>query len=63
MSKLAELWLYFGKSCKTTLFRKPTEVSQNKPTFTSKNDPLKNEKNMFFGGFFFKIRIADILNF
>ena len=30
--KLILLWLYFGKSCKTTLFRKPTKVCQNTPT-------------------------------
>ena len=33
--KLTLLWLYFGKSCKTTLFRKLKEVSQNTPTFIS----------------------------
>ena len=44
---------YFGKSCKTTLFRKPTEVSQNKPTFISigphitKSQPYKNMKNLW----------------
>ena len=30
-----QLWLYFGKSCKTTRFRKPTDVSQNTLTFIS----------------------------
>ena len=33
--KLAQLWLHFGKSCKTTKFRKPTEVSQNASTVKS----------------------------
>ena len=31
---------YFGKSCKTTLFRKPTEVSQNTSTFISTGLPI-----------------------
>ena len=52
--KLTLLWLYFGKSCKTTLFRKPTEVSQNTPTFISIGPPItksrsfKNMKNLCF---------------
>ena len=33
---------YFGKSCKTTLFRKPTEVSQNTPTSYQYGHPLRN---------------------
>ena len=53
----------FWEKLQNYTFREPTEVSQNKPTFTSKNGPLKNEKNMFFGSFFFKIRTANILNF
>ena len=31
---------YFSKSCKTTLFRKPTEVSQNTSTFISIGLPI-----------------------
>ena len=42
-----QTWLYFGKTCKATLFRKPT----------------KKRKICVFGGFFFNITIADILNF
>ena len=38
----------FRKSWKTKLFRKPTEVSQNTPRFTSKNGPLKKWKFRFF---------------
>ena len=52
--KLTLLWLYFGKSCKITLFRKPTEVSENSPTFIStrppitKQPPFRNMKNLSF---------------
>ena len=65
----------FQESCKTTLFRKPTEVSQNTPTFISigppitKSRPFKNMQNLcFFGGSFFKkilqtFGIFDELNF
>ena len=60
----------FGKSCKTTLFRKPTGVSQNTPAFISLEAPItkqrsfKNENNVcYFGGSFFKMKIADILDF
>ena len=59
--KLTLLWLYFRKSCKTTLFRKPTEAPQNTPTFISieplilKERPFKNMKNLcYLGGYFFK---------
>ena len=59
--KLTLLWLYSKKSCKTTLFRKPTEISENKPTLISIEPPItkkqhfKNMKNLcFFGGSFFK---------
>ena len=68
--KLTLLWLYFGKSCKTTHFRKPTEVSQNTSTFISVGlfikkitTAKKHEKFVLFGGSFFQIKIADILNF
>ena len=63
--KLTLLWLYFGKSCKTT----PT-FSQNTPTFISIGPPItksrsfKNMQNLcFFGGSFFQKKIADIWNF
>ena len=32
----------FGRGCKTTLFRKPTEVSQNTPTSYQQGQPLRN---------------------
>ena len=38
--KLTLLWLYFGKSCKTTLFRKSTGVSQNTWKFISIRPPI-----------------------
>ena len=44
--KLTLLWLYFGKSCKTTFFRKPTEVSQNTLTFISIGCPLRNNSSL-----------------
>ena len=52
--KLTLLWLYFGKSCKTTLFGKPREVYQNTSTFISiwlpitNQQPFKNMKNLCF---------------
>ena len=63
-------WLYFGKSCKATLVRKPTGVSQITPTFISvglpisKWRPFKNMKFFcFFDGSFFKIKIGEIFYF
>ena len=34
------LAIFFGKSCKTALFRKPAEVSQNTPTFILIEPPI-----------------------
>ena len=68
--KLTLLWVYFGKSCKTTVFRKPTEVSQNTLTFISIGHPLRNNNSLkiwktcsFGGSFFKKKKNADIWNF
>ena len=47
----------FWEKLQNYSFKNPTEVSQNTPTFK------KNETFVFFGGSFFKIKIADILNF
>ena len=54
-------WHYFGKSCKTTPFRNPTEVCQSSSTFISIGCPLQNNSLLkiwkicvFFGGSFFK---------
>ena len=33
-------WLYFGKSCEITIFRNPTEVSQNASTSISKGPSI-----------------------
>ena len=59
--KLTFFWLYFRRSCKTTLFRKPTEVSQNTSTSYQYGHPLRNTGPLkiwkicvFFGDFFFK---------
>ena len=56
-----DITLYFGKSCKTTPFRTPTETYQNTSTLISialpipKQQPCKNMRNLcFFGGSFFK---------
>ena len=38
--KLTLLWLYFGKSCKTTIFRKSKGVSQNRRKFISIGPPI-----------------------
>ena len=52
--RLTLLSPYFGKSCKTTLFRKPIEVSQNASTFVligppiMKKRPFKNMKKLCF---------------
>ena len=68
--KLTLLWLYFDKSCKTTLFKKPGEVFQNTPTFISigppimKQRPFKKMKNLcFLAAPFSKKKIAGIRNF
>ena len=68
--KLTLLWLYFGKSCKTTPFRKPTEVAQNTSTFISiglpitKNSLLKIWKIcVLLAAPFSNDKIADIWNF
>ena len=65
-------WLYFRKSCKTTLFRKPTDVSQNMPTFISIRLPIINHKNKgtlkmwkicYFWWLFFRIKNCWHLEF
>ena len=68
--KLTLLWLYFGKSCKTRLFRKPAEVFQNTPTFISIGPPItkwqlfRNMKNLsFFWRLLFLKKVTDIWNF
>ena len=61
--------ILFGKSYETALFRKPPEVSRNTLTFIPignpllNNGPLKNDNLVYFGSFFIKIKMADILNF
>ena len=64
--KLVLLWLYFGKSWKTTLFRKPAEVSQNTSTFISIGCLLQNNNLLKVWKICEKIeieKIADIWNF
>ena len=60
----------FWEKLQNYTFRKPTEVSQNTPTFIPMGDShyevtaLKKMKNLCcFGSSFFKIKIAEILNF
>ena len=54
---------YFSKSWKTTLFRKPTEISQSMSTFISISLPIKkyqpfkkNEKFVFFWRLLFQMK-------
>ena len=39
--QISKLLLCFGKNFKTSLFRKPTEVSPNTPTFISREVSIK----------------------
>ena len=63
------LWLYFRKSCKTTLFRKFTKISQNTPTFISLGTPItklelfKNMKNLSFKAPYSKKKLLVLLIF
>ena len=53
--------ILFRKSCKSKLFRKPTEVSQNTPRFTSKNCPLKKWKISFLWRLFLQNKHFEFL--
>ena len=44
--KLTLVWLYFGKSCKTTLFRKLTEVSRTRQHLYQLGHPLQNNGSL-----------------
>ena len=57
---------YFGKSYRTGLSRKPTEVSQNMLTFILIGHPLQNNssfKKMITQCFLAAFKMAYILNF
>ena len=59
--------LHFGEKCETKLLRKPTEVSQNPPTFISIGLPDTKKKIKhslcFLAALLFQKKIAEIFNF
>ena len=59
--------LHFGEKCETKLLRKPTEVSQNPPTFISIGLPDTKKKIKhslcFLAALLFQKKIAEVFNF